>query len=212
MRWLATLSVLATVMAFELAHARPARFDDDTEYKRTAACPRTAVWNKFARCQLKTVKYEVVHDLPAAKLIRYDLSYARGSKRLELYILANQAWSKSSLYAETNASTELLGFASVSSGAYRVDIGVAQQTWVSLDMFGSRPGMIRRTFTHVCTPSNGCRSVQTSCDLLVRGKALATFRGEAKWDGSTLRVSGVAQNTNRYCAAPPNLIEPAGVP
>lgn len=210
MRWLATLTVLATAMAGERADARPARFDDD-DYKRTA-CPRSASWDKVARCQLKGLKYELVHDLPAAKLVRYDVAYARDSKRLELYILADQAWIKSSLYVDTSPSNELLGFAATKDGAYRLDVGIAQQTWVSLDTFGSRPGMIRRTFTHVCTATHGCRSVQTSCDLLVRGKAIATFRGVAHWDGTTLRVSGVAQNTNRYCAAPPNLIEPEAVP
>jgi hypothetical protein len=212
MRWLAILTVLATATATasKPADARPARFDDD-DYRRTA-CPRSASWDKVARCQLKGVKYELVHDLAAAKLVSYELAYARGSKRLELYILADQAWIKSALYIETNPSNELLGFAPTSGGAYRIDIGIAQQTWVSLDTFGSRPGMIRRTFTHVCTATHGCRSVQTSCDLLVRGRAIATFRGVAKWDGSTLRVSGVAQNTNRYCAAPPNLIEPEAVP
>jgi hypothetical protein len=204
-RWLPLLIVLASLRA----DAHPVRFDDDY-YKPPPACPRQANWDKFARCQLKKTKFQVLHDLPAAKLIGYDLDQTRGSKRLELYVLSGGTWIKSGFYADTNPSSELLDFAAVTGNAYRIELGYASSTWVTLDEVSSKPAMLRRTYTYVCTAT--CRSVQTSCDVLVHGKAVASFRGVATWNGSELKLSGVAQNTNRYCGAPANLLPPDEVP
>jgi hypothetical protein len=203
MRWLPLLIVLGSLRA----DAHPARFEDDY-YKPQPVCPPAASWSKFAACAFKKTKIEILQDLPAAKLIAYEPGYAKGSKRLELYLLAGKAWVKSGFYSETNASTELLAFAPLGGDAYRIDVGFASATWVSLDEVGSRPAILRRSYTYACTATNGCRTVQTSCDVLVHGKAVATFRGVPKWDGRELRVRGIAQNTNRYCAAPPNLVPP----
>ena len=202
MRWLPLLIVLASLRA----DARPARLDDDY-YKPAPVC-RQANWQKFARCQFKNMKLAVIHDLPAAKLVGYESNYARGSQRLELYLLSSGSWVKSSFYAETNQNSELLGFQSVTGEAYRLDVGFAQSTWVTLDEVGTRPAILRRSYTYVCSIAKACRTVQTSCDVPVHGKAVASFRGVPKWDGNELRVSGVAQNTNRYCPAPPNLVAP----
>jgi hypothetical protein len=203
MRWLLPLIVLASFRA----DAHPARFDDDY-YKPPPVCKPSASWPKYARCQFKKLKVDLLQDLPTVKLVTYELDYARGSKRLELYFLVGKSWTKSSLYAETNASNELIGFQALGGDAYRIDLGFAQQTWVTLDEVGSRPAILRRSYAYVCTPTSGCRAVQLSCDVLVHGKALASFRGVAKWDGRELRVKGATQNTNRYCAAPPNLVPP----
>jgi hypothetical protein len=206
MRWLPLLIVLASLRA----DARPARLDDDY-YKPEPVC-RGATWQKFARCQFKKMKFELVHDLPAAKLVSYDVTYARGSKRLELFLLAGGTWVKSSFYAETNASSELLSFQAVTGEAYRLDVGFASSTWVTLDEVSTRPALLRRSYTYVCSAAKACRTVQTSCDVLVHGKAVASFRGVPQWNGNELRVSGIAQNTNRYCAPPPNLLAPDEVP
>jgi hypothetical protein len=157
------------------------------------------------------MKFELVEDLPAAKLVAYEASYARGSKRIELYLLTSGGWIKSGFYAEMNASSELLRFQPVTSDAYQIDVGFASPTWVTLDEVSTRPAMLRRAYTYVCT-ANDCHTVQTSCDVLVHGKAVASFRGVAKWNGSELRLSGIAQNTNRYCGAPANLSAPDEVP
>jgi hypothetical protein len=206
MRWLPVLIVLVSLRA----DARPARLDDDY-YKPQPTCPRVANWTKYARCQFKTLKLELLHDLPAAKLVSYETNYARGSRRLELYLLSRGVWIKTGFYGETNASSELLGFQRMSGDAYRIDIGFASASWVSLDEVSTRPAMLRRAFTYVCTAAS-CRTVQTSCDVLVHGKAVASFRGVPKWDGNELRVSGVAQNTNRYCMPAPNLVPPEEAP
>lgn len=204
MRWLPLLIVLACPRA----EARPARLGE--YYQPPPGCGATPSWPKFARCQFAKTKFELVHDLPTAKLVSSD-SYARGNKQLALYLLVNGKWTKSGFYAETNATNELLGFQALGKNAFRIDLGFASSTWVTLDEVSARPAILRRLLVYVCSP-NGCRTVQTSCDVLVHGKAVASFRGVAKWDGRELRVAGVAQNTNRYCAVPQNLVPPDEVP
>ncbi|HEY5946870.1 MAG TPA: hypothetical protein VIV40_15310, partial [Kofleriaceae bacterium] len=106
MRWLVLMIVVASLPA----HAHPVRIDRDF-YKPEPACPRTASWAKLARCQFKTLKIELLQDLPTAKLVAYQApGYERGTKHLELYLLANGAWVKSGFYADTNAQSELLAF------------------------------------------------------------------------------------------------------
>jgi hypothetical protein len=208
MRWLPLLIVLASLRA----DARPARLDHDF-YKPEPPCPRIASWTKFARCKLKNTKFELVHDLPAAKLVSYEINYARGTRRLELYLLANGAWLKSSFYAEVIlANSELLGFQALTGNAYRIDVGYATSTSVTLDQVTTRPALLRRQYTYVCNATSNCRTVQTACDVLVHGKAVASFRFEPSWNGSELKLTGIAQNTNRYCPAPPGLQPPEEAP
>jgi hypothetical protein len=204
MRWLPLLVVLASLRA----DARPVRrdLDFDDEYRPPPKCAATSSWSKFARCQLKTVKFELLHDLPTAKLVAYELSPARASKRLELYVLSANAWIKSSFYSETNATSELLAFQTLAPDTYRLDVGHASSTWVTLDEVSQRPAQLRRQFTYVCSATIGCRQALTSCEVLVYGKAVASFRAEPIWDGRTLKLRGDVRNTNRYCAAPRGML------
>jgi hypothetical protein len=47
--------------------------------------------------------------------------------------------------------------------------------------------------------------------VLVRGKAVSTFRGVPSWTGSKIEIRGDGRGTNRYCTKPPNLIEDEGL-
>jgi len=205
MRVLAALIVFASLRA----DAHPVR-DFDDYYKPPPTCPRTGSWAKLARCQFKEVnELRVLQDLPAAKLVSYvPKGYAAGTKRLELYVLSKGSWTKTGFYAETNPQSELLGFESVNAETYRLDMGYAAATWVTLDEVNTRPALLRRRFTYYCSVTNGCRSVLSSCDVLVHGKAVAMFKGTVKWTrGNDFEIRGDASATNRYCTKPPNLIE-----
>jgi hypothetical protein len=207
MRWLAALIVLASLDA----SARPRRDDDfyyDRElYKPPKPCKRTANWTKHARCQFKTLdNVTMLHDLPGAKLVAYDAG-ADGRRRLELYLMSSGAWVKSGFYAETNPSAELLDFAALPDDTYRIDMGYANATHVTLDEVGSRPAMLRRQYTHFCSITHGCRTAHTSCDVLVHGRTVATFRGTAMSNGGTVQILGDSRATNRYCVKPAGLVE-----
>jgi hypothetical protein len=205
MRWLPP----AIVLAAHVADARPIRhFDGDDDFylekrKPTPVCKPTADWKKFARCNFnREWKIEMLHDLPGAKLIAIEYApNSHGRKQLAIYLLA-KTWIKAAFYLERNPQLEVLGFAPLAD-AYRLDLGSATSTWVSLDETTPQPAMLRRTFTYVCDRTGYCRSVTSSCDVLVRGKAVATFRGEVRWNGKELKLRGDGRSTNRYCPLPP---------
>lgn len=204
MRWLPLVIVLASLHA----DAKPRRVDRDDGYKPVHVCRREASWKKFAACQLRGARFEMLQDLPEVKLLAVALpGHSRRGNRLELYVLSAGAWAKLAFYAETNATSELLGFHELTNDAYRLDVGSANHTWVSLDQLSSRPAILKRQLTYVCSLGGGCRSVVTGCEVIVHGKAVALFRGEAQWDGNGLKVRGDARNTNRYCVKPPHMID-----
>jgi hypothetical protein len=209
MRWLAILIVVASVRA----DARPRRPLVDGDYQPPPACPRTASWAKFSRCQLKPWKSTtVLYDLTSAKLVALEpANDTRDTRQLRLFLLKSAPvpeWVQSSFYAETNVYTELLAFEARPDDTYRIEMGYAQSSWVTLDEIGSRPAVLRRQFTYFCTPSVSCRYAMVACDVLVNGKAVSTFRGTATWDGSAIAIHGDSRSTNRYCSKPPGVIEP----
>jgi hypothetical protein len=205
----AALILLATATAFAKKPARPRFDDDDYYYKPAPQCPKTGTWAKLQKCQFReATDVQLLRDLPTAKLVAYaPRGYTAGMKRLELYLLANGAWTKSGFYAETSPSAELIAFEVVAGDVFRLDMGYASSTWVTLDEMNTRPAMLRRRYTYFCSMTHGCRSVLSACDVLVHGKAVSTFHGDVKWTGTQLEIRGDGRGTNRYCTKPPNLIE-----
>ena len=215
MRWLPLLLVL--VWASAAAH--PVRLDDDIfdrdvrfrkgkrPYKPyPPPCKPTSSWRKYTKCQLKGLELEMLQDQPTMKLVVYKTPYNPNSKVVALHFLSGNAWVQSGFYTELNTTTELLGYRKAGE-RYRLDVGYATPTWVTLDEVSTRPATLRRQFTYFCTATGGCPSVMTACDVIVHGKAVSSFRGEPVWEGNMLKVRGNASATNRYCTKPPNLID-----
>jgi hypothetical protein len=209
MRWLAVLIVLASLGA-DARPRRPPPIDDDA--KQQQPCRRTSSWTTYMRCNFKMWKSSaVLHDLPNAKVVALEpTNDTRGTRQLRLYFLTGKLvteWVQSGFYAESGMNAELIAFEPINDDTYRLDMGYAHPTWVTLDEIGSRPALLRRQFTYFCSLTLGCRSVMTSCDVLVNGKAVATFRGTATWNGNAIQILGDSRSTNRYCTKPPNLVE-----
>ena len=219
MRVLVALLVLASFRA----DARPVGRDDDRlrqrdwqdRYKKLKLpkpCKQTSSWTRYAKCQLKYAKnIEVLHQRDGVKLIAWAQPGVgfETRRQLELHFRNSSGWFNSGFYSETNPTTELLGFSTFNSDRYRIDMGYVSTTWVALDEGSSRPAQLRRQFAYICSATSGCQSVQVRCDVLVHGKAVATFRGEPVWEGNAIKIRGDASNTNRYCPKPSNWIPPA---
>ncbi|HEY5925469.1 MAG TPA: hypothetical protein VIV11_27480 [Kofleriaceae bacterium] len=225
MRWLAILLVLVSVPADARPVSRPDwegvkkdalkrrdRLYRDGYYKLPKPCKQTSSWDKYAKCQLKHAKnIEVLHQRDNVKLIAWRQDGVQPDmqrRQLELHFRNSAGWFRAGFHAETNATTELLGFSTFSSDRYRIDMGYASTTWVTLDEVNSRPARLRRQFTYLCSATAGCATVQVGCEVLVRGKAVASFRGVPVWDNNAIKIRGDATNTNRYCPKPPNWIAP----
>lgn len=212
MRWF-VVAALALVVAPRTGDTHPIRIDRDSRLRPPPRrpprppCPRTRVWSTFARCVYKGQKHRVIAGAPGAKLVAIDAGYGSEARRLELYLLAKDTWVRSNFYAETSSVTELLGFSPQAGASYRIDLGYTTATWVTLDEVSTQPALIRRLYTYVCSTNGTCGSAIIGCDVLVRGRAVATFRGEPRWDGHVLQIRGDGRNTNRYCARPPNLVD-----
>ena len=173
-----------------------------------ADCTRSPTWEKFARCHFRDRKHEVVKDLPSAKLVAFDAGRPdRVSTQLSLYVLSRGVWSDVGFHAQLNGTNELLGIEVIAPDTYKLLLGYATPSWVTVDEVTNRPALLRRTFTYVCEPIRRCLQTMTSCEVLVHGKAVASFRGEAIWNGLSLRLRADTRNTNRYCAPPHNLVE-----
>jgi len=210
MRWLAALLVVVSSQAADARPARPPRFDkDDFTKQLPKPCPRTNSWTKYASCELKYAQQlQLVHDLPAAKLIAYTENGDRTARRrVELHVMHDGGWVRTAFSGETNQNSEIVKFAAVTTDTFRIDIGYATLSWVTLDDVSSQPAMVRRQYAHFCSVTSGCRSVNVSCDVLVHGRAVSTFRAVAKLEGNKLELVGDGRATNRYCVKPPNLIE-----
>lgn len=201
------LVVLAFALASGRAEARPRNDFVDEERVSARRCPATSSWRAFAGCQLEKLKFELVTDLPAAKLIAFDPGYSRPTKRLALYLLGDKGWVATALSVDLGETSEMLSSSPLQDGAHRIDIGHAVPIWVTLDETSQRPALLRRRITHVCNVNIGCPQVQTSCELLVHGKVIASYRGTPRWDGRTLKVRGDLRNTNRHCTLPAHLLD-----
>jgi hypothetical protein len=170
-------------------------------------CPRTASWQKYARCELKGEKLQLLDDRRTVKLVAYTpAGQPRETRYVQLIFLTNGAWMNSGFFTQTNTNSDLVSFKQVGD-RYRLDLGYSNATWVTTDEISTRPAVVKGVYTYFCSPTNGCASALTACDVLVHGKAIATFRATAAWNGNTLELRGDGRATNRYCQRPPNLIE-----
>lgn len=185
MRWVLVLLLAATGPALAKAP------------DLTKSCPRVATWDAMQRCLETRGDVFVVHDLPDAKLVGYTL--APTTTRLELYVLDGTTWKLLSPGWTTNATSELINFGTYADG-YRVDIGMAFETRIRIDpALDFSPVLIKRINTSLCPRKSYCRSVVTSCDMLVRGRSHGRFRGTPVWKGDRLFVRGDVSTTGTHC-------------
>lgn len=206
MRWF-VVAALALVLAPRTGDTHPVRIDRELRRPLQPPCPRTRSWTTFSRCIFKGQQHRVIAGASGAKLVSLDAGDSPEVRRLELYLLAKDTWVRSNFYVETSTTAELIGFSPLPDASYRIDMGYTTATWVTLDEVGAQPALIRRLYTYVCSADRGCGSAMIGCDVLVRGRAVATFRGEPRWDGNVLQIRGDGRNTNRYCTRPGNLVD-----
>lgn len=183
MRWVLVLVVSASAPALA----------KDADLSKT--CPPVSTWDTMWRCLETRGSVHVVHDLPDAKLVAYTLT---ATTRFELYV-RDGSWKQLRSGWTTNTKSELLNFGTYPDG-YRVDIGTAFETIVRIDpALDFVPVVVKRINTSLCSRKGVCRTVTTSCDMLVRGRSHGRFRGTPVWKGERLLVRGDASNTGTHC-------------
>lgn len=205
-------AVAIVMLVASVAGASPMLDDDFIESpmpmrKRVFSCPSNTSWQKLQHCLETRDKVVILYDFANAKLIRLH-GRITAQPSLFLYMRVDNQWTRTSFYGDLGPSGELLSVTSLRDNAYRIEMGVAYPSSVSLDDVTTVPALLRRKTTYMCTARGQCHAAITMCELSVRGKAYWTFRGKPVWDGKLLRVAGDTTNAGPQCEMPPSMLAP----
>ncbi len=150
----------------------------------------------------------IVREVDGAKLVALHDGSATDST-LGLYVLERGRWTRQAFYASASANSELLAFERTTEPGYRMDVGMVTPTSVRLDDVSPTKVVLRRVLTTECRPQKGCRTVISSCDVYVDGKAYWFFHGRVAWkkDG-VVKVAGDTRFAGALCTPPRTLIAP----
>lgn len=164
-------------------------------------CPGNAEWSKVLTCieRAGARTFTLVRDEPRVKVVRITERSRLGG--LYIYMLGKQWQLRGEL--RLYQDHEVLAFTHVTFGKHmgvRLDAGMAMPTSFSFDGETTMPATLRQEHTLVCFEDRqGCVQVMTSCDLLLRGKAYHSFRGELVYANRQLKVIGDRGKAGNYC-------------
>ena len=199
-RWVALLALVVSATA----NARAKIVIMDPPIVR--ACPRAASWEGVDKCLRKHGTPTILRTIPNARLVQLqqksgETSYDGG---VYLYIQRGNEWKLAGLYSNRGGEYELLGFETLKVGAhvgYRVDVGQVFRTVVQPDGFTNLPAVF---ITHEAMLCGGdtwrCTEVVTACDVLVRGGALWSFRGNVQIADNQIKITGDRTHVGPFCA------------
>jgi hypothetical protein len=192
MRWLA-LCLLLLLLAVA-AHAEAFVI---VEPPVVRTCRTHKTWEQMSTCleqhgTLKTLRsgkgLRLVHIVKIENTDRVDMG---------VYLVLERAgaWHIGGMYSGGSTSFELLAFEPLTIGkhtGHRMELGVTMTSTISPDDGATTiPALWRLRRTLYCAgTSYGCPDATLSCEVLVRGKAVFTFRGRAELDHNSIWIRG----------------------
>jgi hypothetical protein len=166
-------------------------------------CPGNDDWAKVAQCIGRQGSFKIVRDEPNAKLVHITAQSRLAGLALYTRATRDKRW-RFTGDMRMDHDHELLDVRRMSYGprtGYRIDVGISYPMTFSVDTESFVQGVSRHRIAMLCIDGNiGCVQVMTSCDALVQGKALYTFRGKLVYEGRQLEVVGDRRNAGPYCA------------
>ena len=155
-------------------------------------CPAVAQWETMQTCIGRLAKPAIVRELGDAKLLR--IPAGNQFTGLYLYRRHNSMWSFAGNLRLDDF--EVLAFETTLQ-MIRVEVGSVMPTVVR-DL--AVEGTVRRTFLMVCSQKIAdCEQVVTSCDMMVRGKAIWAYRGRPTVIAGKLHITGDASELAGDC-------------
>jgi len=158
-------------------------------------CPKAKTWAGVATCLGNHGTVKVMHTLKGARLV--SLTQRQDGRTIDggvfLYVERGGEWRIGGHWAG-GSEYQVLAFEALTIGkqvGYRLDIGQASPMTVMLD--GQYPvrGLMRQKRSLFCSGDHyGCPDATSTCEILVRGNALYTFRGSLKIDGNIVYITG----------------------
>jgi hypothetical protein len=209
------LGVLLLVLGSAAVDAHPVsgrELRDPFTNQPSSPCEASKAWSKVTACHTRQgTTVSVLYELEGAKLV--SLRYpSREDATLHLYLLDNGIWHRQSFYAATNANSELLSFKPTDRAGYRLDVGMTNPTSVMIDEVSPTKALLKRILTTECRRGVGCRTLVTSCDVLVDGRAYWSFRGTVVWsEGNAVKIAGDTRFSGKLCTPARTVLAPAPI-
>lgn len=155
-------------------------------------CSTEPTWDDIRACVDQQGRSTIAQSLPHARLLRVA---HEGDKHTDLALFVEtKGWRLAGLDEDAG---ELLDFQRITLGtreAYRIDLGSSEH---------DEDRIIQRHEQRYCTGAGyRCSSVMIACDMLVGGKAIATFRGTVTWQDDHLHVAGDRTRAGDECEQP----------
>jgi len=165
-------------------------------------CRGDLAWSDVMKCTGTYGDAKLAKTLPHARVVH--LAGHEGDKPsapgVYLFVEAKGTWQLGGMY---EGEVSVLGLERVTLGshtAYRIDIAASDHTQVSLDDVTTTPALyVRREQLYCAGVGYHCTTVMTSCDVLVGGKAVATFRGTVTSKDTTLHIAGDRTHAGSEC-------------
>jgi len=204
------LLALMLVVGGSVADAKPRPSLDRMEFDPgdipVEPCGNGKTWPLVQKCLEKTgLVVTSIHQTAKTRAVTVAPKSAPNTPRVLLYAQNDQGtWIRTTVSLYTNANAELVRVDTVatpSGDAIRFDIGNTARTSFAITPPTSIRGVLRRTFTTVCTPSSwSCFTIMTGCEAYVRGKIYWSFHGELVWHPSLgMRMKGSRQIAGGVC-------------
>lgn len=171
-------------------------------------CPRAATWDGIDKCLHKQGTPTVMKSFPTARLVH--LEQVQGSNRYDggvlLYIQRGNQWQLAGLYENRGGDYDLIGIEPLTVGkhsGFRIDFGQTYRSAIQPDGVTNVPAVFTTRLTMFCGGDSWrCTEVVTSCDVIVRGGALYSFRGKVDIEDNIIHVRGDRSHVGSFCAAP----------
>jgi hypothetical protein len=187
------------------SYARADMFVVDDEIGLYRACPTGKDWPAIEKCIAGQGHLTVLRKLTGAILIRLDQLEGKQWVDAGIYLYTEQktAWRISGSFFGRGTEYEILHFAPFTAGTargFRIDIGQASSLWVQLDGVTTLPATRRAYQTMFCSAANqNCLQVTESCEVLVRGHAYWTLRGDIRVAGNEVTIAGDRKLAGPFC-------------
>ncbi|MGE5184870.1 MAG: hypothetical protein ACM31C_22515 [Acidobacteriota bacterium] len=168
-------------------------------------CPAAASYAALETCLKRLGDVTIARELPHARLL-HVVSRDDNDLGLALYVENAPGWHVAGVYEPRGVGYEALSLAPVTisqHAGFRIDIGVAQHTWASLDSTRAVPVIVVARHALLCSGEQWrCAELVVACDVLVRGAALWTFRGSLAFGDHEALVTGDRSHGGGSCSVP----------
>lgn len=166
-------------------------------------CRQKPSWPAVEKCltDVGIKPISVVRELRGAKVVQSSRTESPG---VYLYVERAGKWNLAGMHEPGSSELEVLSAAPVTVGkhtGYRIDLGVVSRDDVVPDGVTIVPALVRKEVSLFCNgESYYCTDVMTSCDTIVRGQALWTFRGKLSVSDHGVRVAGDRRLAGLLCS------------